>query len=247
MASPISTTRGRSWSAPAASWCNPNSSLQDLGPYPWTFTNDGGIRVQGGGNRSTLAVLETNLAGNGGILLDGGTSNNPVWTQLRVTGNIGGGTFALRDASIAIGDVLGGTVNTGGGISFQDGNSFALLEPPFDAFAMPITGFRAGDTIALAHSNAGFFGSTYSYNWDQPTHQLTIFETPSFLPAFELARLTLNGTYGPNDFTLIDNTGLGGTPAGRSASTMAGHSRRPSSSTSRPSTPSRRCFPPSWR
>ena len=37
---------------------------------------------------------------------------------------------------------------------------------------------------------------------------MTIFETPAFLATFELARLTLNGTYGPNDFTLIDNTGL---------------------------------------
>ena len=71
---------------------------------------------------------------------------------------------------------------------------------------MPITGFRAGDTIALAHQSSGFFGSTYSYNWDQPTHQLTIFETPTFLQTFELARLTLNGTYGRNYFTLVDNT-----------------------------------------
>jgi hypothetical protein len=70
----------------------------DLGPYPWTFINDGGIGVQGGGNQSTLAVLETNLAGNGSIILDGGTSTDPVWTQLRITGNIGGGTFDLRDA-----------------------------------------------------------------------------------------------------------------------------------------------------
>src|SRR5829696_9712852 len=36
--------------------------------------NNGQIRVQGGGNRSTLAVLETNLTGNGSIFLDGGTS-----------------------------------------------------------------------------------------------------------------------------------------------------------------------------
>ena len=57
----------------------------DLGPYPWTFTNNGTIGVQGGGNQSTLAVLETNLSGNGTILLDGGTSTDPVWTQLRIT------------------------------------------------------------------------------------------------------------------------------------------------------------------
>jgi Hint domain len=184
------------------------SSLLDLGPYPWTFTNNGSISVQGGGNQSTLAVLETNLAGNGTILLDGGASTDPVWTQLRITGNIGGGAFRLSDASIAIGDVLGSTVNTGGSITFEDGNSFALLDPAFDPFEMPITGFRAGDTIALAHQSSGFFGSTYSYNWDQPTHQLTIFETPTFLSTFEIARLTLNGVYDPSDFTLIDNTGL---------------------------------------
>src|SRR5262249_44854402 len=106
------------------------------------------------------------------------------------------------------GDVLGSTVNTGGSITFEDGKSFALLDPLFDPFAMPITGFRAGDTIALAQQISGFFGSTYSYNWDQPTHQLTVFETPNFSSTFEIARLTLNGTYGPNDFTLIDNTGL---------------------------------------
>ena len=194
--------------APGGELVESKSSLMDLGPYPWTFNNDGGIGVQGGDNKSTLAVLETNLAGNGSILLDGGTSTNPVWTQLRITGNIGGGTFDLRDASIAIGDVLGSTVNSGGSITFEDGNSFALLEPAFDPFEMPITGFRAGDTIALAHLSSGFFGSTYSYNWDQPAHQLTIFETPTFLSTFEIARLTLNGTYGPSDFTLIDNTGF---------------------------------------
>jgi len=95
----------------------------------------------------------------------------------------------------------GSTTNTGGSISFEDGNSFALLEPAFDPFIMSITGFRAGDTIALAHQSSGFFGSTYKYNWDQPTHQLTIFETPNLLPdAFEIARLTLSGTYGPSDF-----------------------------------------------
>ena len=49
---------------------------------------------------------------------------------------------------------------------------------------MPITGFRAGDTIALAHLGTGLLGSTYSYNWDQPTHQLTIFETPGFSATF---------------------------------------------------------------
>ena len=184
------------------------SSLLDLGPYPWTFTNNGSISVQGGSNQSTLAVLETNLAGNGTILLDGGASTDPVWTQLRITGNIGGGAFRLSDASIAIGDVLGSTVNTGGSITFGDGNSFAVLDPAFDPFSMPITGFRAGDTIALAHQSSGFFGSTYSYNWDQPTHQLTVFETPMFLSTFEIARLTLNSTYGPSDFTLIDNTGF---------------------------------------
>jgi Ca2+-binding RTX toxin-like protein len=180
----------------------------DVGPYSWTFNNNGLIGVQGGGNRTTLALLETNVAGNGSIVLDGGTSTDPVWTQLRITGTVGGGSFDLRDASIVIGDALGGTVNTGGAITFKDGNSFALLESPFDPFAMPITGFQAGDTIALAHGHSGFLDSTYSYNWDQPTHQLTIFETPTFLPTFELARLTLNGTYGANDFTLIDNTGL---------------------------------------
>jgi hypothetical protein len=184
------------------------SSLMDLGPYPWTFTNNGTIGVQGGGNQSTLAVLETNLAGNGTIVLDGGTSTDPVWTQLRVTGNIGGGTFDLSNASIAVGDVLGSTVNTGGSITFEDGNSFALLDPAFDPFAMSIIGFRAGDTIALAHQSSGFFGSTYSYTWDQPTHQLTLFETPTFLSTTEIGKLTLNGTYGPSDFTLIDNTGL---------------------------------------
>jgi hypothetical protein len=194
--------------APGGELVESESSLMDLGPYPWTFINNGGIGVQGGGNKSTLAVLETNLAGNGSILLDGGTSTDPVWTQLRITGNIGGGTFDLRDASIAIGDVLGSTVNSGGSITFEDGNSFALLEPAFDPFAMPITGFRAGDTIALAHLSAGFFGSTYSYNWNQPAHQLTIFETPTFSSTFEIARLSLNGTYGPSDFTLIDNTGF---------------------------------------
>src|SRR4051812_9799841 len=78
----------------------------DVGPYSSTFNNNGGIGVQGGGNRSTLAVLETNVAGNGLILLDGGTSIDPVWTQLRITGNIGGGSFDLRDASIVIGDAL---------------------------------------------------------------------------------------------------------------------------------------------
>ena len=194
--------------APGGELVESKSSLMDLGPYPWTFNNNGSIGVQGGGNQSTLAVLETNLAGNGTIVLDGDTSTDPVWTQLRITGNIGGGTFDLSDASIVIGDVLGSTVNTGGSITFEDGNSFALLEPAFDPFEMPITGFRAGDTIALAHQSSGFFGSTYSYNWDQPTHQLTVFETPTFLQTFEIARLTLNGTYDPSDFTLIDNTGL---------------------------------------
>jgi hypothetical protein len=199
---------GRVLVAPGGELVESESSLMDLGPYVWTFINNGGIGVQGGGNQSTLAVLETNLAGNGSILLDGGTSTDPVWTQLRITGNIGGGTFDLRDASIAIGDVLGNTVDSGGSIAFEDGNSFALLDPAFDPFAMPITGFRAGDTIAIAHQSSGFLGSTYSYNWDQPTHQLTIFETPTFLSTFEIARLSLNGTYGPSDFTLIDNTGL---------------------------------------
>src|SRR3954468_20692631 len=194
--------------APGGELVESESSLMDLGPYPWTFNNGGGIAVQGGGNQSTLAVLETNLTGNGTIVLDGGTSTDPFWTQLQITGNIGGGTFDLRDASIVIGDVLGSTVNTGGAITFEDGNSFALLEPQSTPFQIPITGFRAGDTIALAHVHSGFFSSTYSYNWDQPTHRLTIFETPTSLPTFELARLTLNGTYGPNDFTLIDNTGL---------------------------------------
>jgi len=200
---------GRIVVAPGGELVESESSLLDLGPYPWTFTNNGSISVQGGGDRSTLAVLETNLAGNGTILLDGDGSTNPVWTQLRITGNIGGGAFDLRNASIAIGDVLGSTVNTGGSITFEDGKSFALLDPAFDPFAMPITGFRTGDTIALAHQSSGFFGSTYSYNWDQPAHQLTIFETPNLLQTtFEIARLTLNGTYGPKDFTLIDNTGL---------------------------------------
>ena len=167
--------------APGGELVESQSTLMDLGPYPWTFNNDGAIGVQGGGNQSTLAVLETNLAGSGAIFLDGGTSTDPVWTQLRITGNIAGGLFDLRNASIVVGDVLGSTVNTGGAITFEDGNSFALLEPPFDPFGMPITGFRAGDTIALAHQSTGFFGSTYSYNWNQPTHQLTIFETPSLL------------------------------------------------------------------
>src|SRR4051794_39757459 len=194
--------------APGGKLVESESSFMDLGPYPWTFYNNGGVGVQGGGNRSTLAVLETNLAGNGAILLDGGTSTDPVWTQLRITGNLGGGTFVLRNASIVIGDVLGSTVNTGGAITFEDGNSFALLEPQSTPFEIPITGFRAGDTIALAHSHSGFLGSTYSYNWNQLTQQLTIFETPTSLPTFELARLTLNGTYDPNDFALIDNTGL---------------------------------------
>jgi hypothetical protein len=52
------------------------------------------------------------------------------------------------------------------------------------------------------------FTPTFSYQWNQPTHQLTIFETPVGSPTFELARLTLNGNYGPNDFQLIDNTAL---------------------------------------
>src|SRR5262249_38398807 len=184
--------------APGGELVEAESCLMDLGPYPWTFTNSGGVDVQGGGNQSTLAVLETNLAGDGTILLDGGTSTDPVWTQLRITGNIGGGTFDLINASVAIGDVLGSTANTGGSITFEDGNSFALLDPAFDPFAMSITGFRAGDTIALAHQSSGFFGSTYSYTWDQPTHQLTVFETPAFLSTVEIGQLTLNGTYGPN-------------------------------------------------
>jgi len=194
--------------APGGELVESESSLMDLGPYPWTFINNGGIGVQGGGNQSTLAVLETDLAGGGTVVLDGGTSTDPVWTQLRITGDISGGTFDLTDASIVIGDVAGSTANTGGSITFEDGNSFALLEPAFDPFVMSITGFRAGDTIALAHQSSGFFGSTYSYTWDQLSHQLTVFETPTFLSTFEVARLTLNGTYGPNDFTLIDNTGL---------------------------------------
>src|SRR5262249_38886953 len=140
--------------APGGEVMQTDSSLMDLGPYPWTFTNNGGIGVQGGNDQSTLAVLETNLAGNGTMLLDGGTSTDPVWTQLRITGNISGGTFELSNASIAIGDVLGSTVNTGGSITFEDGHSFALLDPAFDPFAMSITGFRAGDTIALAHQSS---------------------------------------------------------------------------------------------
>ena len=144
--------------APGGELVESKSSLMDLGPYPWTFTNDGGIRVQGGGNRSTLALLETNLAGNGAILLDGGTSTNPVWTQLRITGNLGGGTFALRDASIVIGDVAGGTVNTGGAITFEDGNSFALLEPQSDPFQFrsPASGpaTRSRSRISIRVSSA---------------------------------------------------------------------------------------------
>lgn len=193
--------------APGGSLIEFDAQQGDSGTYSYTFTNNGGVSFQGGGNASTVGLLETNVGGTGTFALNGGNSTDAGWTQLLMTGNITGGAVQLTNASFRIENTsLFGDPPfvTGGGVEFEDNHSFLLLQGIFgddfiNPFAMPISGFRAGDTIAIEESN--LFDATHSLQWDQTTHLLTVLEDSA-----PLAEFKLNGTYTLSDFGLLDNT-----------------------------------------
>jgi hypothetical protein len=66
-------------------------------------------------------------------------------------------------------------------------------------FGMPISGFRAGDKIAITRQEDN---ETYTPVWDQDNQQLTILASKQYnlQVAVPLAIFMLEGTYGPNDF-----------------------------------------------
>ena len=203
-----------------------SANLTDNGAYPYSFVNNGTVRLQGAEGQNSLSFLETAVAGNGSIVVDGRNAADPARTQLYVAGGVSGGTIDLRDASLHVVDTLNNHRVTGGALNFEDGHSFLLVQPGFesgppaganpgdpsytqslaDPFGMAINGFRAGDTIAIEH--VAEMGDRYAAQWDQASHHLTVTVSNGSAPATELAQFTLNGTYGANDFAVTpSNTG----------------------------------------
>jgi hypothetical protein len=230
-----------------------------VGNHDMVFGNGGSIAVQGAPGRTTGAVLLADTTGPGSITIDGHGAARTA-TALTVDGylqkqliTLSDGTVTVNDATAAVGDPgQAGFDVTGGAFTFADGSGTLVLhQAPLTSlqfnstdtdmvetpdgrtpFTTPISGFGAGDVIALPGKDLGYYGSTYATTYDRATGVLQVISPASIAgdPPAVLAALTLIGPYDPALFHVggdttteeLDITYAGPAPAVQWADTATG-------------------------
>ena len=217
--------------ADAATFPGPVANVAEHGA---SLTNAGAIDVEGGVGQTTKAVLLMNTTGNGSIDVDGHGAPRAA-TTLTVDGNLTGQHLTLADGTVFVNDTsaditsLGdsGFAVTGGSFTFADGHGTLLLrqvslstlgsnsgsseEAPTPngraPFTTPISGFRAGDVIALYGKYQTAVGQSYVTSYDPASGVLQV-QSPSAVgenPPSIVASFTLVGKYDPTLFQLSGN------------------------------------------
>ncbi len=176
-----------------------------------SFVNNGTVTVDGAAGLQTLADFQAaEVSGSGAIAINGGTQTDPSQTAADVTGILDS-NVSIHDGTLLLAvdnkfyDNGSGPQFLGGGIAMRgaatiDIQGNIITNTIAGVFAMPITGFAAGDAITFALDRGIVPGTpTFSTSWDQQHNLLTVTGTLDGSSA-TLATFDLVGTYPASGF-----------------------------------------------
>jgi hypothetical protein len=182
------------------------------------IVNNGTVDVLGAAGKLTRAGFGTNVTGHGTFNLQGGTQTSPTQTVAQFAAQVAGNSFTINNATLLFQPeqfVLNasGFSYSGGTVTFASAKGDLEIAAPVEhtvatMFGDTITGFRAGDEIALKYFITDTLGAwSQQLVWTQATNTLQLYNilTESGIPTKSLeASFKLTGTYAASSFKVED-------------------------------------------